>query len=62
MYPALDSVSLQPKVHISHSTMVHVVLVEHIIETLIKVFQVEQNHCATCLHADLDLVDVATNL
>ena len=62
MHPALDSVCLQSKVHISHSTIVHVVLVEYIIQTLIKVLQIEQDYCTTCLHADFDLVDVTTNL
>ena len=62
MYPALDSVCLQSKVHVPHSTIAHVVLVEYIIQTLIEVLQVEQDHCATCLHTDLDLINVTTNL
>ena len=37
-------------------------LVKNIIKTLIQSFQVEQNHCSTNLHTDLDLVDVATYL
>ncbi len=61
MNPAFDPVCLQSKVHISYFTIVHVVLVEDIIETLI-VIQVEQDDCTTCLHADLDLVDITADL
>ncbi len=61
MNPAFDPVCLQSKVHISYSTIVHVVLVKDIIETLI-VIQVEQDDSTTCLHADLDLVDITADL
>ena len=54
--------SLQSKIHILVAMALNVVLVEHIIQTLVKVLQVEQNHCSPCLHADLDLVDVTTHL
>ena len=37
-------------------------LVEYVIETLIEVFEIKQDHCSTNLHADLDLVDVPTHL
>ena len=37
-------------------------LVENIVEALIEVFKVEQDHCPTNLHANLDLVDVSTHL
>ena len=35
VYPALDSVGLQPKVNISTSSKVDVVLVEHVIQALV---------------------------
>ena len=59
--PAFDPVCLQSKVYISYSTIVHVVLVEDIIEALV-VIQVEQNNCTACLHADFNLVCVTTDL
>ena len=37
-------------------------LIEQVIQAFIQVLKVEQNHCAPCLHADFDLVDVAANL
>ena len=37
-------------------------LIKQIIQTFIQVLQVQQNHCASCLHAYLYLVDVATDL
>ncbi len=53
---------LKSQVHISAVGMIDVVLVKDIIETLIEVFQVEENNCASSLHADLDLVDVLAYL
>ena len=40
----------------------HTHLVKNIIKTLIQSFQVEQNHCSTNLHTDLDLVNISTHL
>ena len=62
MHSALDSVGLQSKVDIPTPSMVDVVLVEHVIQALIQVLQVEQDDCSPCLHADLDLVNVPTHL
>ena len=62
MNSALDSVGLQSEVNIPTPPMIDVVLVEHIIQALIQVLQVEQDDCSPCLHADLDLVYVATHL
>ena len=62
MHPALDSVGLQSEVNIPTTPMVDVVLVEHVIQALIQVLQVEQDDCSPCLHADLDLVNVPTHL
>ena len=62
VHPALDSVGLQSKVDIPTPPMVDVVLVEHIIQALVQVLQVEQDDCSPCLHADLDLVNVPTHL
>lgn len=42
--------------------MIDVVLVKGVIQTLIEVSQVEEDHCTSCLHANLDLIDVLTNL
>ena len=62
VHPALDSVGLQSKVDIPTPSMVDVVLVEHVIQALIQVLQVEQDDCSPCLHTDLDLVNVSTHL
>ena len=62
VHSALDSVSLQSEVNVPTPPMVDVVLVEHIIQALIQVLQVEQDDCSPCLHTDLDLVYVATHL
>ena len=62
VHPALDSVGLQSEVDITTPPMVDVVLVEHIIQALIQVLQVEQDDCSSCLHTDLDLVNVPTHL
>ena len=37
-------------------------LIEQIVQTFIQVLKVQQNHCAPCLHANFDLVDVTTHL
>lgn len=37
-------------------------LVEQVIQALIQVLQVQQDHSATSLHAYLDLVDIAAHL
>ena len=37
-------------------------LVEQIIQTFVQVVQIQQHDSATCFHAYLDLIDVATNL
>ena len=62
VHPALDSVGLQSKVDIPTPPMIDVVLVEHVIQALIQVLQVEQDDRSPCLHTDLDLVNVATHL
>ena len=64
MHSALDSVGLQSEVNIPTTPMVQVdvVLVEHVIQALIQILQVEQDDCSPCLHTDLDLVNVPTHL
>ena len=62
MHSAFDSVRLKSKIHISVFPIVHVVLIQHIIQALIEVFKVEQDHCSSSLHANLYLVDVSTHL
>ena len=37
-------------------------LVKYIIQALIEVFKVKQDHCSANLHTDLDLVDIPTHL
>ena len=37
-------------------------LVEHIIKNVMEIFKINEDHCSTNLHADLDLVDVPTHL
>ena len=53
---------LQTKINIFSISMNNVVLVENIIQALVKVFQVEQNNSSSSFHANLDLVDVSTHL
>ena len=62
MYSTTDTMGLKTKIHISIATIVDVVLVQHIIKALIKVLQVEQDHCSSSLHTNLDLIDVSANL
>ena len=62
VHPAFDSVGLQSEVDISTPPKLDVVLVEHVIQALIQVLQVEQDDRSPCLHADLDLVNVAAHL
>ena len=62
MYSTTDTMGLKTKVHISVATIVDVVLVQHVIQAFVQVLQVEQDHCSSSLHANLDLVDVSTNL
>lgn len=59
---AANSMCLQTKIHILAVSKVDIILVEDIIQTLIKVLKVEQNHCSACVHANLNLVDVPTHL
>ena len=42
--------------------MEDVVLVQDIVKTLVKIFQVEENDSQSSFHADLNLIDVTTNL
>ena len=62
MHPAFESVRLQSEVNIPTPPVVDIVLVEHVIQALIQVLQVEQDDCSSCLHTDLNLVNVATHL
>ena len=62
MHSTFDSMGLQSKINISDTTIVHVVLVQYIIQALIEVLQVEKDDCPACFHTDLDLVDVSTYL
>ena len=62
MYSATDTMCLKTKVHISVATIVDVVLVQHIIQAFVQVLQVEQDHCSSSFHANLDLIDVSANL
>ena len=42
--------------------MEDVVLIQDIVKTLVKIFQVEENDSQSSFHADLNLIDVTTNL
>ena len=59
---ATHPVCLETQVHIFIVTKVYIVLVKNIVQTLIEVIQVEENNSASSFHANLDLVDVSTNL
>jgi hypothetical protein len=62
VHSALHSVRLKSKVNVSAVSIVHVVLVQHIVQALVEVFKVEQDHCSSSLHTNLDLVDISTHL
>ena len=62
VHSALHLVSLKSKIHISVSPIVHVVLVEHIIQALVEVLKIEKDHCSSSLHANLYLVNISANL
>ena len=62
VYSTTDTMGLKTKVYISIATIVDVVLIQHIIKALVKVLQVEQDHCSSSLHTNFNLVDVSTNL
>jgi hypothetical protein len=55
-------VSLKAQVHILAVSVVDIILVQHIVQTLIEILQVEENNCTSSFHANLDLVDIAANL
>ena len=62
MNPAFNTMSLKSQVNISAIPIVHVVLIEYIIETFIQVFKVEQNNSSSSFHANLYLIDVSAYL
>ena len=62
MHPASHSVSLQTQIHILATSIISIILVQNIIQTLIKVLQVEKHDCASGLHTYLDLVNILANL
>ena len=62
VHSASHSVCLKSQVHILAVSMVDVILVQDIVQTLIEVLQVEEDNCTTSLHANLDLVDISTDL
>lgn len=37
-------------------------LIQSVVKTFVEAFQVQQNHCSSGLHANLDSIDVATDL
>ena len=53
---------LEAQIHVSTISMVDIVLVQHIIKTFIEVLQVKENNSSACLHADLNLVNIAAHL
>ena len=62
IHSASHTMCLESQVHVLAVSMVDVVLVEDIVQTLIEVLQVEEDNCTSSLHANLDLVDVPTDL
>lgn len=62
MHSAFHPVGLKSKVNVSVLSIMHVVLVEHVIQALIKVLKVKQDHCSPSLHANLYLINVSTHL
>ena len=62
MNATFHSMCLKPKINISIVSIMHVVLVQYIVEAFIEVFKVKENHTSSCLHANFDLVDVSADL
>lgn len=62
MHSALDAVGLQAEVNVTTPPVIDVVLIEHIIQAFVQALQVQQNHGPPCFHANLDLINVPTNL
>ena len=57
-----DTVGLQTKIDISDATTVDVILVQYIVQTFVKIVQIEQDSSSPGLHANLNLIDVSANL
>ena len=62
MDSAANPVCLQTQVHVSGVTIIDIILVQDIVETLIEILQVEQNDSSPSFHANLDLIDITANL
>ena len=62
VHSASHAMCLESQVHILAVCMVDVVLIQDIVQTLIEVLQVEEDNCTSSLHANLDLVDIPTDL
>lgn len=60
--PTLNTVCLKTKINISAVPIMHVVLVQHIIETFVKIFKIKKYHCSSSLHTNLDLVNISADL
>ena len=62
VYTALDSVSTKAQIDKLIIAEHYIVLIECIIKGLVQILQVQQDHSFPSLHANFDLVDVATDL
>ena len=62
MNSALHSMGLKPQINVSIVPIMHVVLVQYIVEAFIEVFKVKENNSSSGFHANLDLIDVSADL
>jgi hypothetical protein len=62
MHPALDAVSTKTQIYVALASKCGVILVERVVETLVKRLQVEQDDGASRFHADFDTVDAPAHL
>jgi hypothetical protein len=53
---------LKAQGHILAVSMVDIALVQDMIQTLIEIVQGHKNHCTSCFHANLNLVNAPTDL
>lgn len=59
---ALSVIRLVSAIVIQSNKQLKTHLIECIIETLVQVLQVQQDHCLTSFHAHLDTIDISTHL
>ena len=59
---ALDPMSSKAKIYVALVVVVHIVLIEGIIQAFVEMVKIEKNHRLTRFHTAFDAVDVPTDL